>query len=94
METISYKGKVYPKLTFKASHHGDTFKYTISVESLSDAIGVGEDDLEGEEASIDQSIYFYLKDDVIDLDIREICKDHLDIEMEFVSMEEDEDEIM
>lgn len=95
MNTISYKGKEYPIRTLTAKYQGHTNTMFISVESLSLAIGIN-DDYDGtlgeEEEGIDQSIYFYVPDEVIELPAFEICKDCLDVPMEFIKDEDDEED--
>jgi len=93
MDTINYKGKEYPTRTFNVICEGDERTYTIATDSLAEAIGINDEydgTLGDEEENIDQSIYFYVEDEVINLDAEEICKDHLDVEMEFVSEGEDD----
>lgn len=89
-DSIKYKGKEYPVRTFTVNYEGDEHVHTIASESLAEAIGIN-DEYEGTlgdaEEKIDQSIYYYVEDVVIGMDAEEICKDHLDIEMEFVSEE-------
>lgn len=83
MNKIKFKGKEYPTRTFVTSFEGRQATYTIATESLAEALGVG-DDLTGRAEDIDQSIYFYVEDEVIELGADEICNDHLDVSMEFV----------
>ena len=84
MKTISFKGKEYPKRTFNVICEGIDCQYTISVESLSEALA--NCNVEDGEA-IDDEIYFYVEDKVINLSGEEICKNYLDIEMELISEE-------
>jgi len=89
-DSIKYNGKEYPVRTFNVIMEGVEHTITIASESLSEAIGIN-DEYEGTlgdaEEAIDQSIYYYVEDEVIGIDAEEICKDYLDIEMEFVSEE-------
>lgn len=84
MNKITYKGKEYPIRTFKVLLEGKKRIYTISVQSLWDAIEDKWEDDGSIEQEIDNEIYFYVSDVEIDLSGKEICKDYLDIEMEFV----------
>lgn len=88
MDTIIYKGKEYPTRTFEVKYEGEKHTHTIATESLATAIGI-DDDYDGslgdEEENIDQSIYFYVEDEVLLLDAKEICLEHLDIPMKFIS---------
>ena len=84
MNTITFKGKEYLTRTFNVVSEGIDTQITISIQSLSDALMNGK--VEDGEA-IDDEIYFYVEDEVINLSGEEICKDHLDIEMEFISEE-------
>lgn len=90
MDSITYKGKEYPVRTFTTEFEGDVSTHMIATESLSTAIGIDENydgNLDEEEEEIDQSIYYYVEDGVIEMDAEVICKDHLDVEMKFISEE-------
>ena len=76
--------------TFTVNFEDDEHTYTIATESLAEAIGINDEyngTLGDVEEGIDQSIYYYVEDEVIGMDAEEICKNHLDEEMEFVSEE-------
>jgi hypothetical protein len=77
---ITYKGKQYPTRTFtiKLNDEDRTQEVTISVESLSDAMG-GKKEKDGtKEQTIDNTIYYYVADAVINLSDKEIASFHLD----------------
>jgi hypothetical protein len=95
MKTINYKGKEYPTRTFTVFYDGGEHIITIATESLSTAIGINDDykgTLEPEEENIDQSIYFYVEDEVIGFSGDEICESHLDIQMELIEDHDESDE--
>ena len=86
MKVINFKGKEYPTRTFKVmsdEFDGESI-YTIATESLDEALGDTKEHWDTEENNIDNTIYFYVEDEVIDLGADEICKNYLDIEMEFI----------
>jgi hypothetical protein len=87
MNKITYKGIDYPTRTFNVVIEGDKRQYTIATESLSDAMGDDKEVFGSEANEIDNEIYFYVEDEVLELDANEICNDHLDEPMEFVSEE-------
>ena len=85
MDVINFKGKEYPTRTFKVmSDEFDEQIFTIATESLDEALGDNKEEWDTEENNIDCTIYFYVEDNVIDLDAKEICENHLDVEMEFI----------
>lgn len=85
MEKIKYKGNEYPTRTFVTSFEGREATYTIATESLAEALGIHDGkDLKGRAEDIDQSIYYYVEDEHIELSAEEICNDLLDVSMEFV----------
>jgi len=86
MNVINFKGKEYPIRTFKVmlDEFDDELIFTIATESLDEALGDNKEEWDTEENNIDCTIYFYVKDKVIDLDAKEICENHLDVEMEFI----------
>jgi hypothetical protein len=87
MNTITFNGKEYPTRTFKVMFEGSKHTYKIATDSLYDALG-DDKEIHGSEANeIDNEIYFYVEDDVINLDAVEICQDCLDEPMEFISEE-------
>jgi hypothetical protein len=57
---------------------------TISVISLFDAFEDRQEENDSEEQIIDDSIYFYLEDEEINLDGEMIVKNHLDYQQEFI----------
>jgi hypothetical protein len=82
---IKFKGKEYPTRTFVVEFDEMQHTYTIATESLAEALGVHSgEDLTGRAEDIDQSIYYYVEDDQIELGADEICNDLLDIPMEFI----------
>jgi hypothetical protein len=85
MDFITYKDKQYPTKTFWVDIDGDEELITISVQSLSDAMGVANMETDGtDEQCIDSDIYFYVADELIYLDERVICAEHLDKPLEFI----------
>jgi hypothetical protein len=86
MDVINFKGKVYPTRTFKvmSDEFDDEQIFTIATESLDEALGDNKEECDTEENNIDCTIYFYVEDNVIDLDAKEICENHLDVEIEFI----------
>ena len=86
MNVINFKGKEYPIRTFKVmlDEFDDELIFTIATESLDEALGDNKEEWDTEENNIDCTIYFYVEDKVIDLDAKEICENHLDVEMEFI----------
>ena len=85
MSHIKYKNKKYITRTFNVLCQGAERTYKISVDSLYDAIEKNIEDWD--EKAIDNQIYFYVEDAVIKLKPEDICKNHLDIEMVFISEE-------
>jgi hypothetical protein len=84
MNTIKFKGIEYPTRTFIVICEDEKREYTIATESLSDAMGDDKEEYGTEANDIDNEIYFYVEDEVIELGADEICNDHLDVSMEFV----------
>ena len=86
MDVINFKGKEYPTRTFKvmSDEFDDEQIFTIATESLDEALGDNKEEWDTEENNIDCTIYFYVEDKVIDLGAKEICENHLDVEMEFI----------
>lgn len=83
MNTISFQGKEYPVRTFTmTSKDTGEVTYTIADETLSEA-----NQETPVNCTVDESIYFYVEKGVLDLSAEEICKNHLDIEFEFISEE-------
>lgn len=80
MNKIEFKGKEYLTRTFLVSspEFDGEREYTISTESLYEALGDNKEVCGSEESEIDNEIYFYVEDDVINLTAEEICKNHLD----------------
>lgn len=81
---IEYKGVVYPLRTFDVRFIDEENYIMIAPQSLSDALGDKKEELDTEEELIDCDIYFYVEDDKFGLDGEDICKNHLDIEIEFI----------
>jgi hypothetical protein len=84
MNKIKFKGKEYPTRTFIVICEDEKCEYTIATESLSDAMGDNKEKHGTKANDIDNEIYFYVEDEVIELGADEICNDHLDVSMEFV----------
>jgi len=87
MNTITFQGKEYPTRTFKVMFEGDEHTYTIATDSLYEALGDGKEKYGTEANEIDNEIYFYVEDEVIELDAAEICQDCLDEPMQCISEE-------
>jgi hypothetical protein len=81
---IIFKNKEFPIRKLKVLFNGSERIYTIAAESLSDAMGEEKDDDASEASELDSTIYFYLADELIHVSADEICKKHLDIEMQFI----------
>jgi hypothetical protein len=86
MQNILFKGVEYPTRTFvvESPEFNDKRTYTISTESLSEALGDAKEEWDTPENDIDNTIYYYVEDEVIELTAEEICQNHLDIEMKFI----------
>ena len=84
MNKITFKGKEYPTRTFIVLFEDEKRKYTIATESLSKAMSDEYEEFGTEANKIDNEIYFYVEDEIIELGGDEICNDHLDVSMEFV----------
>ncbi len=83
---IEYKGQEYPTRTFlvQIPDEDEPREITISVQSLSDAMGDGVEMFDTEEARIDSDVYFYVEDEIIKTTFaKEICEKHLDTKVEF-----------
>lgn len=85
MELINYMGKSYPTRTFNVIIEGNQRQYKIATDSLYEALGDNKEVFGTEENEIDNDIYYYAEDDVIEMDAELICKDFLDVEMKFIS---------
>ena len=85
-DSILYKGKQYPVRNFVAESPeiGGEITYMIATESLSEALGDAKEEWDTEEHDIDCTIYFYVEDEVIGMDAKDICKNHLDVPMDLV----------
>ena len=86
METIEYKGKQYPTRLFIVDNpeFGENQTIRIATDSLFEAFGGAYEIWDSEEHKIDNEIYFYVEDEVIELPPLDICKNHLDIPMKFI----------
>lgn len=82
---VTYKNKEYKTRLFMVDNpeFGEQQTIRISTDSLNEVMGDKVHN-EGIEQDIDNTIYFYVADKVIDLDPTEICKSHLDIPMKFI----------
>ena len=91
VDYVEYKKKKYPTRTFvvESPEIGGKRTYTIATESLSEALGDKKEEWDTEENDIDCEIYFYVEDEVIGMDAEEICKNHLDVPMDFIEEEFD-----
>lgn len=83
MELINYMGKSYPTRTFNVMVEGNQRQYKIATDSLYEALN--KDVFGAEENKIDNQIYYYVEEGVIEMDAELICKDFLDVEMKFIS---------
>ena len=83
MELINYMGKLYPTRTFNVVVEGNQRQYKIATDSLYEALN--KDVFGAEENKIDNQIYYYVEEGVIEMDAELICKDFLDVEMKFIS---------
>lgn len=83
-DMITYKGKQYPSKSFTVIMNNEERLITISIESLSDAMGSKKEKDGTKEQSIDEKIYYYVADAVINLSDKEIAHYHLDERFEFV----------
>lgn len=79
--TINFKGKEYPIRTVLALIDGVEYELTIATESLSSAMDI-ESDVEA--TDLDETIYFYIADELIDLSAKEIVEEHLDEPLIFI----------
>ena len=84
MDFITYNGKEYPTRTFKVLFEGEEHTYTIGTESLNEVIRDKYEEDGSEEQAIDNEIYFYVEDEVIELDGGELCLNYLDEPMSFL----------
>ena len=83
MDTIKYKGVNYPTRTFLANNptFGEPQEITISIESLSVAMGSKYEEDGTEEQAIDETIYFYVLDHQIEHNKQIILGEYLDVPM-------------
>ncbi len=85
MITVKFKYVEYPVRTFLVlESDGAETQRTVSVQSLSDAMGDEKEEHGTYANEIDCEIYFYLADDNIKLSAEEICEKHLDEPMTFI----------
>lgn len=85
MQKITYNNKQYPLRTLDCYQTGAIPKtrrsFGVSVQSLLTAMG----EVHNEEAQqLDDEIYFYIADELIELPAKEICSNHLDVPYTFV----------
>ena len=80
ISNIDYKDKKYPSLSFTIDINGEPTEITIATESLSQAMGEGIHDgtEDAETHDVDSSIYYYVPNKVLKLNIEEIAEKHLD----------------
>ena len=86
MNTIEYKGKEYPTRTFLVNsvEFDEPKELTIGTISLYNAFNDEHENHYTEANNVDCQIYYYVEDNLIGLSGKEICKHHLDIEMELI----------
>jgi len=85
MESIEYKGKKYPTRLFIVDNPEFGEHQTIRIATDSLDIAMGNHLKHGEEETkVDDQIYFYVEDEVIELSAEEICENHLDVPMKFI----------
>lgn len=72
---ITHSKKEYPTRDFRVEMpDGSIMDITIATESLENVL-----DIENpRDSDIDEEIYFYVEDHLIDLPAEEICQEHLD----------------
>jgi hypothetical protein len=89
MNKITYKGIDYPTRTFNVviGYDDEPRQIIIATESLDEAIGTDHEEVGSEAESVDDQIYFYVTDEVLELDAELICYKHLDEPMKFISEE-------
>jgi hypothetical protein len=87
MEAIKYKGKNYPVRTFmvKFPEFVEPRTINVSVDSLFDALGDEYEDLGTEANKIDDSIYFYIADELIALSGEAITLSCLDTPLKLIT---------
>jgi hypothetical protein len=85
MDSIKYKGKEYPTRLFIVNNpeFGENQVIRIGNYSLNSDMGNIED-YGDEEFDVDDEIYYYVDDNELELSAVEICKNHLDVPMEFI----------
>ena len=83
MDKITYKGEEYPVRTLVVEYDNKQMGITLGVESLAKAMDY-DFDRPGNQV-VDNEIYFYVEDEILELPAEEICKNHLDIPMSFIS---------
>lgn len=86
MNKVTYKGKEYPlrNLTVILPEFNEEGDITIAPLSLQEAMEGKYEQNGTEEQEIDEQIYFYVNDDVFNNSAEDICKNHLDEEIEFI----------
>lgn len=75
---IYYKGIEYPTRDLTIIIGGEETGITVATEALSEALGDTKEVNGSDEQEIDDLIYFYVLDDVIDLGDEVIAREHLD----------------
>ena len=90
MEKITRFGKDYPLRTLEVRYKDivdpeETKAIKIAPLSLQSVLNFEEDEAD---RIIDEEIYFYVDDEHFDKSGDEICKNHLDEEMDFIEEEE------
>lgn len=85
MNKVTFRSKEYPVRTFEVIIDGEEETIVIATESLSEAmLNDDGDTYDNEGYNLDNEIYFYVSDEIINLDASKICEEHLDEPMEFV----------
>jgi len=87
IKVFNYKGVKYPSRTFNVLLEGKERQYVIAPESLFDAMGDDWEDTTTKASRLDDEIYMYLPEETFNLNGEEICKNHLDVPMKFISEE-------
>jgi hypothetical protein len=91
MNAIKYKGKEYPTRLFIVNNPEFGENQTIRIGTFSLNSDLGDAGSFGEEEElVDDEIYYYIDDSDFELTGEEICKNHLDIPMEFLEEISDE----
>lgn len=88
--TITFQGNSYPARVLTIMLNDEPEEVTVSVQSLSDVLMNEDKHVSDEAEQIDNGIYFFIQDDMINLPDAELAK-NLDEEFELAPDEEDEE---